>query len=109
MMNKGHGYDLISHVIFSFYLFFRSLQMLTKEFEKGGERRQSAKRIAESLKSDLKVFMKDSIPLMLLVCNPGMHERHWEEIESITGVAIPKGTSPTLAMMTEIGKLLHRT
>lgn len=78
--------------------------MLTKEFEKGGERRQSAKRIAESLKSDLKVFMNDSIPLMLLVCNPGMQQRHWEEIEGITGVAIPKGTSPTLAMMTEIGK-----
>ena len=76
---------------------------LTREFDKGGEKRSAAKRIAESLQNDLKEFMEDSIPLMLLICNPGMQERHWEEVENITGVSVPKGGNYTLSMMTEIG------
>ena len=77
---------------------------LTKEFDKGGEKRGAAKRIAESLQNDLKEFMDDSIPLMLLICNPGMQERHWEEVEGVSGISIPKGGSYTLSMMTEIGE-----
>ena len=84
----------------------RSLQKLSKEFEKGGEKRGAAKRIAESLQNDLKDFMNDSIPLMLLICSPGMKERHWQEIEDSTGVTITKGGSFTLSMMTEIGASL---
>lgn len=84
----------------------RSLQKLSKEFEKGGEKRGAAKRIAESLQNDLKDFMNDSIPLMLLICSPGMKERHWQEIEDSTGVTITKGGSYTLSMMTEIGASL---
>ena len=80
---------------------------LTKEFDKGGEKRGAAKRIAESLQNDLKEFMDDSIPLMLLICNPGMQERHWEEVEAVSGISIPKGGSYTLSMMTEIGTLHH--
>ena len=83
---------------------YRQLQKLTKEFDKGGEKRSAAKRIAESLQNDLKDFMNDSIPLMLLICNQGMKDRHWQEIENVTGVTIPKGGSYTLSMMTEIGK-----
>jgi hypothetical protein len=56
---------------------------------------QVAKRIAESLQLEVKEFMTDSVPLMLLICNPGMKERHWNDIESLTGVRIPKGTQHT--------------
>ena len=83
--------------------FYEIEKKLSKEFEKGGEKRGAAKRISESLQNDLKDFMNDSIPLMLLICSPGMKERHWQEIEDSTGVTITKGGSYTLSMMTEIG------
>lgn len=44
---------------------------------------------------------------MLLICNPGMKDRHWQEIEGVTGLTIPKGGSYTLSMMTEIGLQHH--
>ena len=57
-----------------------ALKKLGKEFDKLGENRQTAP-IAESLQQEVKEFINESVPLMLLVCNPGMSERHWVEIE----------------------------
>ena len=82
---------------------YRTLMKLAKEFDKLGEKRQTAKKIAESLQQEVKDFMNDSIPLMLLVCNPGMAERHWSEIEGVTGLYIPKGEVLNMTMMMEIG------
>jgi dynein heavy chain len=86
---------------------YRSLQKLGREFDKVGDKRATAKRIADGLQNDLKDFMNDSIPLMLLICNPGMKDRHWNEIEKVTGLTIPKGGTYTLSMMTEIGLQHH--
>lgn len=54
---------------------------LSKEFEKLGEKRHVAKRIADNLQSEVKDFITNSVPLMLLICNQGMRERHWADIE----------------------------
>lgn len=81
----------------------RTLMKLAKEFDKMGEKRQTAKRIAESLQSEVKDFISESVPLMLLICNPGMRDRHWEQIEKLTGVAVPPGETYTVNMMLELG------
>lgn len=86
---------------------YRTLIKVGKDFEKMGEKRQVAKRIAESLQNEVKDFINESIPLMLLICNPGMKDRHWVEIENITGIRIPKGESYTVSMMLELGLQHH--
>eukprot|EP01041_Mallomonas_annulata_P000989 gene989-1935_t len=86
----------------------RSLIKVSKEFDRMGEKRQTAKRIAESLQNEVKEFLQEEVPLMLLICNPGMKERHWTEIETITGIAVPKGEVLTVNMMLELG-LQHHT
>eukprot|EP01038_Epipyxis_sp_PR26KG_P004763 gene4763-6681_t len=87
---------------------YRALNKMGKEFDKLGDKRNVAKRIAESLQVEVKEFITESVPLMLLVCNPGMKERHWNDIEAVTGLKIPKGESYTMSMMLEIG-LQHHT
>jgi dynein heavy chain len=87
---------------------YRTLVKVGKEFDRMGEKRQVAKRIAESLQSEVKEFMNESVPLMLLICNPGMKERHWNDIEAVTGLRIPRGEVYTMNMMLELG-LQHHT
>jgi hypothetical protein len=69
---------------------YRTLVKVGREFDRMGDKRQVAKRIAESLQAEVKEFMNESVPLMLLICNPGMKERHWDDIEALTGIKIPR-------------------
>jgi dynein heavy chain len=85
---------------------YRGFFKAVKEFDRLGESRATCKNIAENLQSQVKEFMEDSAPLMLLICNPGMRERHWTDIEGITGLFIPKDQTLTMSMMMEIG--LHQ-
>ena len=82
---------------------YRGFFKATKEFDKLGEPRAACRQIAESLASQVKEFMTDQVPLMLMVCNPGMRERHWNDIEAVTGLFIPKDQPLTMAVMMEIG------
>ena len=82
---------------------YRTMQKLGKEFDEMGEKRQAPKRIADGLQNDLKDFIQGTVPLMLLICNPGMKERHWEDIQKVTGLQMPKKPPFTVSMMTEIG------
>jgi len=82
---------------------YRSLIKISKEFDRMGEKRQSAKKIADSLLNEVKEFINESIPLMLLICNPGMRDRHWTDIENITGLHIPKGEVLNMNAILEIG------
>jgi dynein heavy chain, axonemal len=85
---------------------YRSLVKVSRDL---GDKRQAAKRIAESMQSEIKDFLNDNIPLMLLVCNPGMKDRHWDEIERITGIQIPRGSDVVLnpSMLLELGLQHH--
>ena len=85
----------------------RSLVKVTKDFDRLGEKRQTAKRIAESLQNEVKEFLHEEIPLMLLICNPGMKDRHWNEIEQLTGISVPRGEVLTINMMLELGLQHH--
>ena len=85
----------------------RALLKVYKDFDRTGERRNAAKRIAETMNGEVKDFINETIPLMLLICNPGMKSRHWDDIERITGIAIPKGTTLTVSTMMEVGLQHH--
>ena len=89
---------------------YRTLTKVNKDLGKQGEKRSAARRIAESMQSEVKEFLNENIPLMLLTCNPGMKDRHWEQIEQVTGVTIPsgEGVQLTTAMLLDCG-LQHHT
>lgn len=82
---------------------YRSLLKMAKEFDKMGEKRQSAKKIVDSLTNEVKEFMTESVPLMLLICNPGMRDRHWDDIENVTGLHIPREETLNMTTIMEIG------
>ena len=44
-----------------------------------------AKNIATSIKNDVDEFKK-SIPIIQTVCNPGLRDRHWEQMADIVGM-----------------------
>jgi len=81
----------------------RSFMKASKEFERMGDKRSNAKRIADLYCNEIKDFINETIPLMLLICNPGMKDRHWTDIEAITGLSIPKGEVLNIHMMHDIG------
>lgn len=82
---------------------YRIVMKLSKDFEKSGEKRRLAKNVADSVLVEVKEFIKEGIPLMKLICNPGMRERHWKEIESLTGISIPQDEVLRMDVMLEAG------
>lgn len=83
--------------------FSRVFVKIGKEFDRFGEKRITGKRLAEALQKDVKDFQTNSVPLMLLVCNPGMQERHWFDIEKITGITVPMGVPLSTSTLVNIG------
>lgn len=43
------------------------------------------KRLAENVKLKIEKF-KQHIPILTIACNPGMKERHWQQVLVIFGV-----------------------
>jgi dynein heavy chain len=82
---------------------FRAYVKLGKEFDRLGEKRITGKRLAENLQKDVKEFQTVTVPLMLLVCNPGMKDRHWSDIEKITGISVPLGVPLNAATLMSLG------
>lgn len=77
----------------------RTFAKLSKEFDK--QDKKEAKSIADEYTLLTREFEEQMVPLMLLVCNPGMQDRHWGEIEQVTGVSIPRGEILNLKMLTD--------
>ena len=85
----------------------RAMIKVAKELERAGESRGIAKRAALQMREEIKNFLEQQIPLMLLICNPGIRDRHWRSIETITGLTIPVSPAMNLAQMTELGLHHH--
>lgn len=83
--------------------FFRVFVKIGKEFDRLGEKRLTGKRLAEALQKDVKEFQVVNVPLMLLVCNPGMKDRHWLNIEKITGITVPLGVPLNTSTLVNLG------
>ncbi|XP_053734095.1 dynein axonemal heavy chain 7 isoform X1 [Synchiropus splendidus] len=63
--------------------FWRTLYKL----EKGFSEVPAALNIATSMKNKVEEF-KDHIPLVQVMCNPGLYDRHWEAMEKVAGCSL---------------------
>ena len=69
--------------------------------------RKVAKKLATEVAGDIKVFVNDAVPLMHLICTKGIKQRHWDEVRTITGLAIDVDSSTGLAQMLAINLQHH--
>ena len=65
------------------------LYSVGKVLTQAGDKRSVAKSITESMQNEIKELIQEQVPLMHLICNPGLRGRHWENIAKITGIDIP--------------------
>ncbi|XP_060028831.1 dynein axonemal heavy chain 3 isoform X1 [Erinaceus europaeus] len=60
------------------------------------------RRLAENVKMKIEKF-KQHIPVLTLSCNPGIKERHWQQISEVVGCEIKPTETTCLANMLEYG------
>ncbi|GFS43428.1 dynein heavy chain 7, axonemal [Trichonephila inaurata madagascariensis] len=73
---------------------WRLLYKLEKTFSDSPEPRK----IAENVRNTVEKF-KDYIPLVQTLCNPGLRDRHWDQISEIVGFPLKPDKSTTLAKL----------
>nr|XP_019946415.1 PREDICTED: dynein heavy chain 3, axonemal [Paralichthys olivaceus] len=59
-------------------------------------------RVAKSFKSKIDKF-RQHLPILTTICNPGIKDRHWEEISSIVGFEVKPDVSSSLLNMLDLG------
>ncbi|KUF90356.1 Dynein heavy chain 7 [Phytophthora nicotianae] len=84
----------------------RTIVKIIKECEKNTDVYAVAITMAQEVKKTLDDMLDNIIPLMVLLCTPGIRERHWEEIERITGIEVQVHEGSNINQMIELG--LHR-
>ena len=62
---------------------YRTVFKLTKTFGDA----PGPRRVADSVKSKIDKF-KVHIPLLQIICNPGLRERHWEQVKGMSTLLI---------------------
>ncbi|XP_074238057.1 dynein axonemal heavy chain 3 isoform X3 [Saimiri boliviensis] len=60
------------------------------------------KRLAENVKIKIDKF-KQHLPILSISCNPGMKDRHWQQISEIVGYEIKPTETTCLSNMIELG------
>ncbi|CAB3991140.1 dynein heavy chain 3, axonemal-like, partial [Paramuricea clavata] len=80
---------------------WRTMYKLTKSFSDV----PGPKRIADSVKTKIDKF-KAHLPLLQTVCNPGIRDRHWDQMSDIVGFDIKPEADTSLCNMLEYG--LHK-
>ncbi|RLN66256.1 hypothetical protein BBP00_00002338 [Phytophthora kernoviae] len=86
--------------------FRRTIVKIIKECEKNTDVYAVAITMAQEVKKTLDDMLDNIIPLMVLLCTPGIRDRHWEEIERITGIEVHVHEGSNINQMIELG--LHR-
>ena len=64
------------------------------------------RKVADFLHTEL-VHMASHMPLLQVLCNPGMRERHWEEVSTIVGFPFAPDASTTLARVLDLNLGAH--
>ncbi|GCB71663.1 hypothetical protein scyTo_0001655 [Scyliorhinus torazame] len=77
---------------------WRTMYKLTKTFSDIS----GPKRVAENAKLKIEKF-KPHLPIIAIICNPGVKERHWSEISEIVGFEVKPNKDTTLQQMLEFG------
>ena len=65
-----------------------------------------ARKITEMVRAKVDKF-KQYIPLLQIICTPGLQDRHWRQISKVVNVHITVTPTSCLADMIELGLLLH--
>ncbi|CAM9242983.1 unnamed protein product [Ectocarpus fasciculatus] len=60
-----------------------------KELAKVGTERAIPTSVATALSKEIKDFIEDEAPLMMLMSSPGIKKRHWDQIVKTTGISLP--------------------
>lgn len=77
---------------------WRTMYKLTKVLsEQPGPRR-----IADSVRGKLDKF-KQHLPILQVICNPGMQERHWQQVSNIVGFSVQPTSETSLYDMLNSG------
>ncbi|KZC07229.1 Dynein heavy chain 3, axonemal [Dufourea novaeangliae] len=65
-----------------------------------------ARRIVETVRAKVEKF-KQLIPVMQIICTPGLQKRHWDQISSVANVQVVPTDTSSLSDMIEFGLLVH--
>ena len=60
------------------------------------------RRVADMIKNRLDKF-KVHIPLLQVICNPGLKERHWQQMSQLAGQPLPHDNTISLNNLIELG------
>jgi dynein heavy chain len=60
------------------------------------------RRVADLIKNRIDKF-KVHIPLLQVICNPGLKERHWQNMSQLVGLVLPHDENATLSDLIELG------
>lgn len=83
--------------------FRRTIVKIVKECEKNTDVYAVAITVAQEVKKTLDEMLDSFIPLMALVCTPGIRDRHWEEIERITGIEVQVSEGTNMNQLIGLG------
>lgn len=59
--------------------------------------------VAEKVQRDVSHFLQDHLPLLTLLANPGIKSRHWDDLDRITGRALPRDEATPLSEFLKLG------
>ncbi|CAF4568450.1 unnamed protein product [Rotaria sp. Silwood1] len=60
------------------------------------------RRVADLIKNRIDKF-KVHIPLLQVICNPGLKERHWDQMSHLVGLVLPHDETASLSDLIELG------
>ncbi|CAF3510924.1 unnamed protein product [Rotaria socialis] len=60
------------------------------------------RRVADMIKNRIDKF-KVHIPLLQVTCNPGLKERHWQQMSQLVGLVLPHDETASLSDLIELG------
>ncbi|XP_051171696.1 dynein axonemal heavy chain 7-like, partial [Leptopilina boulardi] len=76
---------------------FRTILKLEKNFQE-----PAVRKLAENVRANIEEF-REHMPLILTLGNPGMKNRHWEQVSEIVGFPIKVDDNMTLAKIIDFG------
>ncbi|CAM9229308.1 unnamed protein product, partial [Discosporangium mesarthrocarpum] len=81
----------------------RTVMRVERELAKAGADRAMPHSVATALQKEIKDFLEDQAPLMLLMSSPGIRQRHWDQIVKITSIGMSYEPDFVLRDLLDVG------
>ncbi|XP_012147752.1 dynein heavy chain 3, axonemal isoform X3 [Megachile rotundata] len=65
-----------------------------------------ARRVTEMMRGKVEKF-KQFVPLLLIICTPGLEQRHWKQMSELVNIDVTPTETTSLSNMIELGLLIH--